>query len=171
MTSSDGDMFDCSVEFPPGWVDVTDESPRTDDDPIIEARYYSETGRRLANLEIDSYGEEGVLRPSPDAVLPLVLDWSNADITGEPEVTHPELPAGPAMRVQATMRVKRMFGLRRKRAAFVKYVVYPPDMENLVVVTVEWEAIARTEEIVRLVEEVVQAMSLTPLAADAEGSE
>ncbi|MEU4614811.1 hypothetical protein [Streptomyces umbrinus] len=162
-------MFDCSVEFPPGWIDETDEGPGTDDDPIIEARYYSETGRCLAKLEIDSYGEEGVLRPGPDVVLPLVLDWSNAEITGEPEVTHPELPGGPTMRVQATMRVRRMFGLGRKRAAFVKYVVYPPDMENLVVVTVVWHAIARTEEIVRLADEVVQAMSFTPLAA--EGSE
>ncbi|MEV0323609.1 hypothetical protein ACIBKX_13595 [Streptomyces sp. NPDC050658] len=131
-----------------------------EDAPGLAAAYYSESGEGLINLVIDSYGDEGVPRPSADEVLPMLLDWENGDVVGEPEVTRLELPAGPALRVQATLKIKRMFGLGRRVTEFIRYAVFPPGMKSLVVVTATWEQIQLTEEIAQLVDETVPTLRL-----------
>ncbi|MEU4983377.1 hypothetical protein [Streptomyces sp. NPDC021969] len=134
-----------------------------DDVPTLAAAYYSEAGEALANLTVDSYGDEGVARPGPEEVVPLLLQWGNAEVTGTPQITHLELAAGPAVRIQAMLKVKRMLGFGRKLTEFVKYAVFPPGMESLVVVTVTWEKIALTEQITELADEAVRTMRITPL--------
>ncbi|NEA67828.1 hypothetical protein [Streptomyces sp. SID12488] len=136
-----------------------------DDVPTLAAAYYTESGEALANLMVDSYGDEGVDRPTREEVQPLLLEWENAEPKGEPQVTYLELPAGPAVRVQSMLQVKRMFGFGRKLTEFIKYAVFPPGMKSLIVVTVTWEAIARTEEITELADEAVQTLRITPLAS------
>ncbi|MFD4522691.1 hypothetical protein ACFWP7_01870 [Streptomyces sp. NPDC058470] len=136
-----------------------------DDAPTLAAAYYTESGEALAGLVVDSYGDEGVERPTREEVQPLLLEWENAEVAGDPQITYLELPTGPAVRVQSVLKVKRMFGLGRKLTEFVRYAVFPPGMKSLVVVTVTWEAIARTEEITALADEAIQTMGLTPLAA------
>ncbi|MFE9767871.1 hypothetical protein ACFYPC_25680 [Streptomyces sp. NPDC005808] len=136
-----------------------------DDLPTLAAAYYTESGEALANLMVDSYSDEGVERPTREEVEPLLLEWANAEATGEPQVTYLELPTGPAVRVQSVLKVKRMFGLGRKLTEFIRYAVFPPGMKSLVVVTITWEAIARTEEITALADEAVQTLRVTPLAA------
>ncbi|WP_327430794.1 hypothetical protein [Streptomyces sp. NBC_01236] len=135
------------------------------DAPTLVAAYYSEAGEALANLMVDGYGDEGVPRPGVEEVIPMILEWENAEVTGDPEITHLELAAGPAVRVQAMLKVKRMFGLGRKLTEFIKYAVFPPDMQSLIVVTVEWEKIALTEQITELADEAVRTLRITPLAA------
>lgn len=134
-----------------------------DDVPTLAAAYYSEAGEALANLMVDSYGDEGVPRPGPEEVVPLLLRWGNAQVTGDPRITRLELAAGPAVRIQAILKVKRMLGFGRKPAEFIKYAVFPPGMESLVVVTVTWEKIALTEQITELADEAVRTMRVTPL--------
>jgi hypothetical protein len=134
-----------------------------DDVPTLAAAYYSEAGEALANLMVDSYGDEGVPRPAPDEVIPLLLEWGNAQVTGTPEITHLELAAGPAVRIQAMLQAKRMLGFGRKLTEFIKYAVFPPDMQSLIVVTVTWEKIAVTEQIAELADEAVRTMRITPL--------
>ncbi|NNN35402.1 hypothetical protein HLK59_34540 [Streptomyces sp. S3(2020)] len=134
-----------------------------DDVPTLAAAYYSEAGEALANLMVDSYGDEGVPRPGADEVIPLLLEWGNAKVTGAPEITHLELAAGPAVRIQAMLQAKRMLGFGRKLTEFVKYAVFPPDMQSLIVVTVTWEKIAVTEQIAELADEAVRTMRITPL--------
>ncbi|CAL9495002.1 hypothetical protein [Streptomyces sp. enrichment culture] len=134
-----------------------------DDVPTLAAAYYSEAGESLANLTVDSYGDEGVPRPGPEEVVPLLLQWGNAQVTGAPQITHLELAAGPAVRIQAMLKVKRMLGLGRKLTEFIKYAVFPPGMESLVVVTVTWEKVALTEQITELADEAVRTMQITPL--------
>ncbi len=136
-----------------------------DDVPVLAAAYYAENPKALANLMVDSYGDEGVARPTREEVRPMLLEWGNAEHSGEPHVTYPELPAGPAVRVQSVLQMKRLFGFGRKTAGFIKYAVFPPEMQSLIVVTVTWEAIARTEEIARLADEAVQSLRITPLAS------
>ncbi|MEU3900176.1 hypothetical protein [Streptomyces sp. NPDC045251] len=80
---------------------------RDDDVPTLAAAYYSEAGEALANLLVDSYGDEGVPRPGPSEVIPLLLRRTNAEIAGVPQIGHIELAAGPAVRVQAMLKVKR----------------------------------------------------------------
>ncbi|MET8662809.1 hypothetical protein ABZV87_00585 [Streptomyces tendae] len=136
-----------------------------DDVPALAAAYYSEAGEALANLTVDSYGDEGVPRPGPEEVVPLLLQWGNAQVTGDPQITRLELAAGPAVRIQAMLKVRRMLGFGRKPAAFVKYAVFPPGLESLIVVTVIWEKIALTEQITELADEAVRTMRITPLPA------
>ncbi|MEU9140813.1 hypothetical protein AB0D33_33455 [Streptomyces sp. NPDC048404] len=146
-----------------------------DDVPTLAAAYYTESGEALANLMVDSYGDEGVERPTREEVQPILLEWANAEVAGEPQIAYLDLPAGPAVRVQATLQVKRMFGFGRKLTEFIKYAVFPPGMKSLIVVTVTWEAIARTEQIAELADEAVQTLRITPLvsgggAATADGA-
>ncbi|MFH8442563.1 hypothetical protein ACH4D3_15215 [Streptomyces sp. NPDC018026] len=136
-----------------------------DDVPTLAAAYYSEAGEALANLTVDSYGDEGVPRPGPEEVIPLLLQWGNAQVTGDPQITRLELAAGPAVRIQAMLKVKRMLGFGRKLAGFIKYAVFPPGMESLIVVTVIWEKVALAEQITELADEAVRTMRVTPLPA------
>ncbi|MFJ2608870.1 hypothetical protein ACIO13_28405 [Streptomyces sp. NPDC087425] len=131
--------------------------------PTLAAAYYSEAGEALANLLVDSYGDEGVPRPGMDDVIPLLLKWGNAKILGEVQITKLDLAGGPAVRVQAMAQVKRMFGFGRKIAEFIKYAVFPPDMQSLIIVTVTWEKIALTEQITELADEAVRTLRITPL--------
>ncbi|MFF8791245.1 hypothetical protein, partial [Streptomyces sp. NPDC015125] len=137
-----------------------------DDVPTLAAAYYSEAGEALANLTVDSYGDEGVPRPDAEEAVQLLLRWGNAEVTGTPGITHLELAAGPAVRIQAMLKVKRMFGFGRRLAEFVKYAVFPPGMESLVVVTVTWEKIALAEQITELADKAVRTMRVTPLPAE-----
>ncbi|MEU5892802.1 hypothetical protein ABZ835_39080 [Streptomyces sp. NPDC047461] len=144
--------------------DMVDRAVDLNDDvPTLAAAYYSEAGEALANLMVDSYGDEGVPRPGADEVIPLLLEWGNAQVTGTPEITHLELAAGPAVRIQAMLQAKRMLGFGRKLTEFIKYAVFPPDMQSLIVVTVTWEKIAVTEQIAELADEAVRTMRITPL--------
>ncbi|MFJ5557521.1 hypothetical protein ACIQCD_08870 [Streptomyces sp. NPDC093250] len=135
-----------------------------DDVPTLAAVYYSEAGEALANLVVDSYGDEGVPRPGAEEVIPLLLQWGNGEVTGTPQITHLELAAGPAVRIQAMLQVKRMLGFGRKLMEFIKYAFFPPGMESLIVVTVTWEKIALTEQITDLADEAVRTMRITPLS-------
>ncbi|MDH6217764.1 hypothetical protein [Streptomyces pseudovenezuelae] len=136
-----------------------------EDVPTLAAAYYSEAGEALANLMVDSYGDEGVPRPEAGEVTPLLLEWGNAQVTGEPQITRLELGAGPAVRVQAMLQVKRVLGFGRKITEFVRYAVFPADLQSLVVVTVTWEKVALTEQITELADEAVRTLRITPLAA------
>lgn len=135
-----------------------------EDVPTLAAAYYTESGEALANLMVDSYGDEGVERPTREEVQPLLLKWANGEVAGEPQVDYLDLPAGPAVRVQAMLQVKRMFGFGRKLTEFVRYAVLPSAMKSLIVVTVTWEAIARTEDIAELADDAVRTLRITPLA-------
>ncbi|AKZ53657.1 hypothetical protein SAM23877_0608 [Streptomyces ambofaciens ATCC 23877] len=147
-------VFDDMVERA---VDLNDGTP------TLAAAYYSEAGEALANLMVDSYGDEGVPRPDRGEVVPLLLQWGNAEVTGTPQIAHLELAAGPAVRIQATLKIKRILGFGRKLTEFIKYAVFPPGMESLIVVTVTWEKIALTEQITELADEAVRTMRITPL--------
>jgi hypothetical protein len=137
--------------------------------PILAAAYYSENGEALANLVIDSYGEEGAPRPTPTEVEPLMLQWANSKVTGQPEVTYLDLSSGPAVRAQAMLETKKRFGFGRRLAEFIKYAVFPPDSGSLIIVTVTWELVQRTEEITQLTDELVKTLRFVPV--DVEGHE
>lgn len=137
-----------------------------EDHPTLAAVYYTEEGEPLVNLVVDSYSDEGVPRPSPKEVQPLLLEWSNAKAVGEPEISYLDLAAGPAVRVQSMLQAKRLLGLGRKLAEFIKYAVFPPGMQSVIVVTVTWQNIALTEGITALADEAVRSMRITPLTAE-----
>ncbi|MFF2844783.1 hypothetical protein ACFVT5_00425 [Streptomyces sp. NPDC058001] len=139
------------------------------DEPIMAAAYYTPGGIALADLMVDSYGEDGVPRPSPEEVTPLLLDWSNATIAGEPEVTNFDHPAGPAVRVHAMVSTKRLLGFGRQLGEFVKYAVFPPGFTSLVVVTVSWQRIHEHDDLTQITDDLVAGMQVVPV--DADGNE
>ncbi len=136
------------------------------DEPILAASYYGSDGVGLVNLVVDSYGDEAMPRPSREEVQPLLLQIGNGDIVGEPEVSHVDLAAGPAIRVKATVKTRRMLGLGRRLGEFIKYAVFPPGIKQLVVVTANWQDIAHTDELSRATDELVWTMRNVPLDAD-----
>ncbi|MCI3240063.1 hypothetical protein [Streptomyces spinosisporus] len=136
------------------------------DMPALAAAYYTEAGEALADLMVDGYRDEGVPRPSAEEVTPLMLQWGNARVTGEPQITRLELPAGPAVRVQSMLKVRRWLGFGRKLTECIRYAVFPPDLQTLIAVTVHWEKIARSEEITALADEAVRSMQINPLTKD-----
>jgi hypothetical protein len=139
------------------------------DNPILAGAYYAENGVGLADLKVDSYGEEGVARPTPAEVQPLLMEWSNAEVASEPDVTYLELSVGHAVRVQAMLKTRRLLGFGRRLSEFVKYAVFPPGLNTLIVVTVTWQAIDQTEELTRITDELVSTVRLVPV--DADGNE
>lgn len=140
-----------------------------EDGPILAGAYYAENGVGLANFKVDSYGEEGVARPTPGEVQPLLLEWANAEVASEPDITYLELAGSPAVRVQAMLKARRFLGLGRRLAEFIKYAVFPPGLNNLVVITVTWQAIDQTESLTQLADELVSTMRFVPV--DAVGNE
>jgi hypothetical protein len=139
------------------------------DQPVLAAAYYTPGGSALADLRVDSYGEEETPRPSPAEVVPLLLDWSNAEVVGEPDIRYLDVEVGPAVRVQAMLKIKRRLGFGRQAGEFIKYAVFPPGLNYLLVIQVTWRSMQADEEIVRLVDELVSTMRHVPV--DAEGNE
>jgi hypothetical protein len=155
------------IETTAAFDDMVRRAVRLNSDvPALAAAYYTEAGEALADLMVDGYGDEGVPRPSAEEVTPMMLQWGNARVTGEPQITRLELPAGPAVRVQSMLEVKRWLGFGRKLAEYIRYAVFPPRMKTLVVVTVTWEKIARSEEITALADEALRSMQLNPVSEE-----
>ncbi|MFD7765370.1 hypothetical protein [Streptomyces sp. NPDC059787] len=127
-------------------------------EPELAAAYYTPDGVGLADLWVDSYGDEGNSRPSPSEVTPLLLDWSNGKVVGEPDFRYLDLKAGPAVRVQAMLKAKRVLGFGAKLAEFIRYAVFPPAVDYIVVVTVMWRDMTASDELVRITDELVATM-------------
>lgn len=138
-------------------------------EPDLAAAYYTPGGVGLADLRVDSYGDGDGSRPSPDEMTPLLLDWSNAKVVGDPDVRYLDLEAGPAVRVQAVVKARRFLGFGSQLTEFIKYAVFPPGVSYVVVVTVTWRSMTEADEIVQLTDELVSTMRQVPV--DAAGNE
>ncbi|MFF1698280.1 hypothetical protein ACFVXC_32445 [Streptomyces sp. NPDC058257] len=139
-------------------------------EPNFAASYYTAGGIRLADLLVDSYGEESTPRPAPAEVTPLLLDWSNAEIVGDPDIAYMDLATGAAaVRVRSVLKVKRMLGFGSRLGEFIKYAVFPPGFNTLDVIAVSWENMERSDEIAQLADELVSTMTIVHV--DADGNE
>lgn len=111
-------------------------------------------------------------RPAPEEAVPLMLDLPDADLLGEPDVRHLELPVGPAVRIRTTMRGERgILGRalnRNRRVECLRYAVFPPGVNSLSVVRVTWDRPEDTELVTRLTDELVTTMRMT--LVDEEGN-
>ncbi|MEV0218471.1 hypothetical protein [Streptomyces sp. NPDC050704] len=141
------------------------------DDPILAASYYGRDGVSLINLVVDSYGEDGAPRPSREEVQPLLVRSGpdNTVVASEPDISYLDIPAGPAVRIQAMAKAKRMFGFGSRLNEFIKYAVFPPNIEQLIVITANWQDIQRTDELAQVTDGLVATMRNVPL--DANGQE
>ncbi|MEW2524929.1 hypothetical protein [Streptomyces sp. NPDC047071] len=138
--------------------------------PVLVAVAYTEGGTLLADLVVYVYGEDDVSRPSPQEYLPKLVNWSYAEVKGEPLVSEVELPVGPAVRVQAVLAQKRRFGWGSRLSESLRYAVWPTGQEEILLVEVDWQHFERTDEIVSLVDGLVPTMRLVPTASNAQAS-
>ncbi|MEV8594996.1 hypothetical protein [Streptomyces sp. NPDC052012] len=136
------------------------------DEPDIAAAYYTPRGVGLADLRVDSYADEDAPRPSPSEMTPLLLDWSNAKVVGEPDIRYLDLAAGPAVRVQAMLKGRRILGFGSQLTESIKYAVFPPDVHYVVVVSVTWRNIEHSDELTRLTDELVSTMRQVPVGVE-----
>ncbi|MGH4032435.1 hypothetical protein ACQB60_26245 [Actinomycetota bacterium Odt1-20B] len=139
------------------------------DEPNLAASYYTRGGVRLADMMLDSYGDEGVPQPEPAEVTPLLLSWSNAVVVGEPDVAYMDLADCAAVRVQGVVKTKRRLGLGSQLGEFIKYAIFPQGFNTISVVTFNWDSTANSDELTQLADELVATMSL--VYVDAGGNE
>ncbi|MFF0450438.1 hypothetical protein ACFYT4_29320 [Streptomyces sp. NPDC004609] len=148
------------------FADLVERAVRLNDGgPIMAAVCYAENGEALADFVIDSYREEGPTRPRRAEVHTLLLNWAGVETTGENEVTYPDLPSGPAVRVRSKVRTKQMLGLWHQDSGTVRYAVAPPGLRSLIVVTANWQNMDRSDEIAWLVDELMLTLQVTILEA------
>ncbi|MFF3765872.1 hypothetical protein ACFYYR_17530 [Streptomyces sp. NPDC001922] len=144
------------------------------DDPIFTGAVYTVGGEFLAEMVGRAYGEDEVQRPSPDEWRSHLLDWGDAKPKSTPDVTEIQLPVGHAVRVQAVLEEKRLFGLGRRLSETLRYAVWPKGQEEIILVDVDWLAMHRSDELTSLVDELMPTMHLVPVppgADDGTGTE
>jgi hypothetical protein len=129
------------------------------------AACYTAAGGNIANVEVDVYGEKGV-RVTPEDVQPVLLEKKNSKVFGEPDVTYLNLPLGPAVRVRATFKVKRTLGFGRRLVETVMYAVCPPITNDVMVATMRWEALERSDELIEMADAMIPTLHIIPCDED-----
>jgi hypothetical protein len=138
-------------------------------EPLIAASYYTPGGVRLVDVLVDSYGDDDAPLPTPAEVVPILLDWSNAKIAGEPDIRYMDVASVPAVRVQGIVEAKRKFGFGRQLGEFIKYAIFPPGLDTFVVVYASWDSVPNSEEITQLTDSLVATLTIVPV--DSDGNE
>ncbi|MGW5616786.1 hypothetical protein [Streptomyces sp. NPDC003877] len=129
----------------------------------LAAALYTPEGRVIADLRLDTYGEQGSSRPSPAEAVPLLLQSLEEETGTKPEVRHLSLDTGPVVRVRVELKRTGWFSVGRKRAAgLIRYAMFPPGSEDLDVVTVRWWRPEDAEEVARLADQLVATARLVP---------
>ncbi|MFB7929360.1 hypothetical protein ACFC4C_09645 [Streptomyces sp. NPDC056039] len=129
----------------------------------LAAARYTPEGRVLADLRLDTYGEDGETRPSPTEAVPLLLQSVGTEVAAEPDVRHLNLETGPAVRVRAHLKEKRRLGFGSRQAAgVIKYAMFPPGLEDLSVVTVRLWRPKEADEVTLLADQLVATARLVP---------
>ncbi|AJE83093.1 hypothetical protein SLNWT_2717 [Streptomyces albus] len=139
-----------------------------ENNPVYVAACYTSGGVYVAELVLDIYADEGIPHPSEDDVISMLLDWSNASISGEPRISRLSISGLSAVRVSALIEMKRALGLGRRLAESLKYAVFLPDGETIAGIDVRWEALDISEEVSRSVDDMVQSMRVVLLDTDGE---
>ncbi|MGH4032437.1 hypothetical protein ACQB60_26255 [Actinomycetota bacterium Odt1-20B] len=160
--------FTYSLDFLPGWVSLTASALAEGDAVVLKGAFYADSGVEAATLDVKVYGEEGV-RPTPEELQPLLLEWKDAQVVSEPEVSYLELPAGPAVRVQATVKTKGVLGFGGRLVEFIRYAVCPTINDDAVVVTGRWGTASDSGELTRMVDEMMPSLQVTADDAHADG--
>lgn len=147
------------------------------DGPVMAAVFYSGTGEAVADFVIDTYldqQETGAVDdtdaaddPDPprrglDQARTLLLDWAGGGTAGTPEVTYPDLPAGPAVRVLSQVRTRQLLGLVRYDTGSLTYAVLPPGFRSLVLASFTWRNMAHTRKVATLAEELMATLQVVP---------
>ncbi|MGW6009106.1 hypothetical protein [Streptomyces sp. NPDC055210] len=133
---------------------------------VVAGTYYTDSGISIADLELAVFGDDGV-QPTPRDIQPMLLEWENMEVVGDSDVRYLDLSAGPAVRVQAAMKEKKLFG-RGRLSEFIRYAVCPAVNDDVVLVTVRWATVQYSEELAHMVDGMIDSLSIAPVRSDGE---
>ncbi|MEW1546214.1 hypothetical protein [Streptomyces tsukubensis] len=165
--------------------------------PVMAAAFYSGTGEAVADFVIDTYldirsepdtgdgagdasgpgavhgdaAASGPVRPGLDEARALLLDRSAPGTAAGPDVTYPDLPAGPAVRIRSQVRTRQLLGLWRQDTGSLTYAVLPPGVRSLVLASFTWRNMAQTEKVTRLADELMATLRVVPDPEDGAGED
>jgi hypothetical protein len=139
------------------------------DEPIMVAACYAESGEALADLVIDSYRDEARPRPGAKEMGELLLEWAGAKPDNGTEVSYPDLPVGPAVRVRTVTRTRQLLGLYRQDGGAIRYAVSVPGVRSVIVATATWRNMERSDEVALLVDQLMPTLRVEVLSAGDSG--
>jgi hypothetical protein len=134
------------------------------DHSSFAAVYYTDAGQNLASLSVDTYGEDGVTI-TLEEVASRLLDDKRGKIVGEPEVKYLDVYYGPAVRLQTVAKLKGIFGLGRLIET-VTLAICLPVIDDVVIITMWWEAMALSDEFTAMAETIIPTLRLIPCDED-----
>jgi hypothetical protein len=132
---------------------------------VLSAAFYAEGGVNFAAFDVRIFGEDGVAPTLEDVERMLS---AQKGVVGEPAVSRIDLPIGPVLRFQATYASKGVFGFGKSISESVSYAVIVPQTSDVLVATMDWTAMERSDELTEMADEFIPTLRLIPL--DAEGN-
>ncbi|WP_172386350.1 hypothetical protein [Streptomyces sp. MNP-20] len=137
-----------------------------EESPVLACAMYSVGGELLAEMVGNTYGEDGVPRPSPEEWRSQLLDWGEAKPKSAPVVSEIELPIGPALRISAVLEEKRRLGFGRRLSETLRYAVWPIGQAEIYVLDVDWLHFDRSDEVTHLADKLMSTIRLVPVPSD-----
>ncbi|KOV59954.1 hypothetical protein ADL00_25440 [Streptomyces sp. AS58] len=129
---------------------------------VVAAAFYAEGGFNYAGFDVQIFGEDGV---SPTLQNVEGRLRAQKSLAGEPAVTRVELPVGAALRFQGTYQSKGVFGFGKRLSESVSHAVLVPDTGDVLMATMDWTAMERSDELSEMADSLIRTLRLIPLDA------
>ncbi|GAA3496060.1 hypothetical protein GCM10019016_031610 [Streptomyces prasinosporus] len=131
---------------------------------VLAAAYFAVGGANYAAFDVQIFGEDGVTLSLDEAENRL---RGHKEIVGEPQVSRVDLPAGPAVRLQAVYQSKGILGFGKRLSESVSYALLVPRTSDILVATTTWRAMEHSDQLIEMADALMPTLRFVPL--DAEG--
>ncbi|CAL9542596.1 hypothetical protein SUDANB176_04276 [Streptomyces sp. enrichment culture] len=132
---------------------------------VLAAAYFAVGGANYAAFDVQIFGEDGVVLSLDEVESRL---RGHKEIVGEPQVSRVELPAGPAVRLQAVYQSKGVLGFGKRLSESVSYALLVPQTSDVLLATMTWRAMEHSDQLTEVADALMPTLCLVPL--DAEGN-
>ncbi|MDN0193573.1 hypothetical protein [Streptomyces sp. S.PNR 29] len=132
---------------------------------VLAAAYFAVGGANYATFDVQIFGEDGVVL-SLDEVESRLL--GHKEIVGEPQASRVDLPAGPAVRLQAMYQSKGLLGFGKRLSESVSYGLLVPHSSDVLLATMTWSAMEHSDQLTAMADRLIPTLRHVPL--DAEGN-
>lgn len=130
---------------------------------VLAAAYFAVGGANYAAFDVQIFGEDGVVLSLDEVESRL---RGHKEIVGEPQVSRVELPAGPAVRLQAVYQSKGVLGFGKRLSESVSYALLVPRTSDVLLATMTWRAMEHSHQLTGVADALMPTLSLVPLDAD-----
>jgi hypothetical protein len=130
---------------------------------VLAAAYFAVGGANYATFDVQVFGEDGVVLSLNEVENRL---RGHKEIMGEPQVSRVELPAGPAVRLQAMYQSKGLLGFGKRLTEGISYAVLVPGTSDVLLATMTWKAMEHSEQLTEMADTLMPTLRHVPLDAD-----